>query len=294
MKQIQINTCPSCKSNQFSEYMETKDYFFTQEKFSLSKCSQCNLVFTNPIPEDIEKYYETEDYLSHNTSSNNLISKIYSSVRSINLMNKYKTVSKFKKQGSILDIGCGTGELLSHFKKKNWEVFGIEPNKSAAQFAALNYNINVNNEEHINNIAENSFDVVSMWHVLEHVANLNERIQQVKKITKDDGIMVFAIPMLDSPDSKKYGKYWSALDVPRHLYHFTKESFSKLISQHDLKIIDSRPMRFDAYYISLLSEKYLNSRAQILKAIFNGLLSNFKANKTSNYSSMIFVVTKQY
>ena len=217
---------------------------------------------------------------------------MYSFIRNLNISRKYKLVSSYVSRGTILDIGCGTGELLSYFKSRKWETLGIEPDNEARKFASQVNRISVLEESHIKDIDSNSKDVVSMWHVLEHVEELNERIVQIKRIVKDDGVMIFALPNLNSPDAIKYGKFWAGLDVPRHLYHFTEETFSRLMSKHCLKLVESVPMKFDAYYVSMLSEKYRGGSFGKLKAVMEGYRSNRRAKKDNNYSSMIFVVKK--
>ncbi len=289
---IEISICPVCGQNDFSLYLNTKDFFFTQEEFSLTKCKNCNLVFTNPIPQNLSKYYETPDYLSHNTGDSGILGGIYSTLRNINIRRKYNLVSKYNNQGNVLDIGCGTGELLNFFNNKKWNTIGIEPNNSARKFAVNKHGITVFDEEKLLTLSSDSFDVISMWHVLEHVPDLHNRISQVSKLLKKDGTIFIALPNLSSPDSVKYKEYWSALDVPRHLYHFNQETFEKLISQHNLKLIHAEPMKFDSYYVSMLSEKYLKNKLYIPLAIKNGFISNIKAKRKNNYSSMIFVVKK--
>jgi len=285
--------CPICSAEDIIPYLKTKDYFFTQEEFSITKCQKCNFVFTNPVPKDLSVYYDTADYLSHNTKNGGIISKVYSLLRFINIRRKYKLVSKYCKKGNILDVGSGTGELLSYFNKNSWDTIGIEPNENARKFSKLNYNIDVYNENKLDDFDLKSFDVITMWHVLEHVPDLHKRLSQISKIIKDNGTLVFALPNLNSPDSKKYKEFWSALDVPRHLNHFTQETFEKLISYHNLRLVHAEPMKFDSYYVSMLSEKYLKNKFFYISAIYNGFISNMKAKKNNNYSSMIFVVKKE-
>lgn len=288
----EINKCKICDGSDFKLFLKTQDYFYTREEFSLSKCNNCGFVFTNPIPENLGRYYDTEEYLSHDTANVNIISKIYGFIRNLNISRKYNIVSSYVPRGTILDIGCGTGELLAFFKKKGWKTKGVEPNQKARHTAISNNNVDVIGEDEINQIDPESQDVVSMWHVLEHIEELNTRIEQVKGLTSKNGLMIFALPNLNSPDSKKYGKHWAGLDVPRHLYHFTEDSFSRLMDKHNLRLIKSIPMKFDAYYVSMLSEKYLKNSFGIIRAIFSGFSSNTKAKKNNNYSSMIFVVKK--
>lgn len=289
---IVITSCPVCSGTNFKTYLKTRDYFFTKEEFTLSQCSNCDFVFTNPIPANIAKYYDTPDYLSHNTGDNGIMGKVYSYLRNININRKFKLVSKYCTKGNILDIGCGTGELLNYFNGKNWTVTGVEPNSAAREFAITNNNIDVFEEDKLNEIDPETYDTISMWHVLEHVPDLNSRLNQISKLIKKDGTIFIALPNLASPDSKKYKEYWSALDVPRHLYHFTQNTFEKLIKNHNLTLVHAEPMKFDSYYVSMLSEKYLKNSLNIPAAIISGAVSNIKARKQNSYSSMIFVVKK--
>ncbi len=289
---IPVVQCPICESNDLSLYMETKDYFYTQEDFTITKCNKCEFVFTNPVPKNLARYYETDEYLSHNTKDGGPIASLYSLLRSINIKRKYNLVSSFCKSGKILDIGSGSGELLNYFNTNSWETTGIEPNITARSFSKKEYSLDIYDEDKLDSLQPEYFDVISMWHVLEHVSNLNNRLMQVKRLIKENGTLIFALPNLNSPDANKYQKYWSALDVPRHLYHFTQKTFNKLLEKHDLKLIHAEPMKLDAYYVSMLSEKYKKNRFPLLTAIIGGYLSNFKARKNNNYSSMIFVVQK--
>lgn len=288
----EIKECPVCGKNDFSLFLNTQDYFLTQEEFTIDKCLSCGFVFTNPIPieSELSKYYDSPDYLSHTANKTSLTGEIYKMFRSVNIKNKYKLVSSYTKGKSILDIGCGTGELLNFFKQKGWDVQGVEPNQSARAFASRRYNIDVFNENELDKFEENSFNVISMWHVLEHVPDLDDRMKQLNKLVKKDGLILIALPNLNSPDAVKYGKQWAGLDVPRHLYHFTKHTLQVLLKRHKMELIDSIPMKFDAYYVSLLSEKYLKHSLPFIPAFVNGLQSNLKARRDNNYSSMIFVI----
>lgn len=291
---IKISNCQICKSNDLTDFLQTKDYFFTEEEFKLSVCNNCNFVFTNPVPakENIGKYYATQKYLSHDTNSNGILGNIYKTVRYFNLKSKYNLIGKFKSHGTVLDIGCGTGEFLNFMKQNNWDSFGIEPELKAKEFAINNYNLEVFPESKLNEFSKNKFDLITKWHVLEHVYNLNERLDLIYKLLDNDGIFINALPMIDSPDAIKFGKYWAGLDVPRHLHHFSYETFNHLAMNNGFKILGSFPMKFDSYYVSYLSHKAKKNSMSFIRGLIDGFISNLEANKNKNYSSMIFVLSK--
>ncbi len=291
----QLKTCPACNHDRIEKVNTIRDHFLSKTDFDIWKCNNCLLLFTNPrpFPEDLQAYYQSDEYLSHDASDKGLVARAYKSIRNIALDQKYRLIGQYKKEGKILDVGCGTGEFLHHMKKKGWETTGIEPAKQARDFAGSTYALDVYPEENLDTFPRSSFDVISLWHVLEHVSDLNGRIDQLKKLLKDDGLLVFALPNHLSPDALHYKNYWAAWDVPRHLYHFSQESFSNLMKQHALNIISTRPMKFDAYYVSLLSEKYQTGKQQMISAFLNGLKSNISANRNrNNYSSLIYLVKK--
>lgn len=289
-----IKSCPICESTGFKTYLQTKDYFLTQEDFKIVQCKQCEFIFTNPIPsiDDLSKYYDSPDYLSH-TVNKSVTGFIYDSLRNLNIKKKYRLISSLSDGNKILDIGQGTGEFLNYFKQKGWETLGVEPNKSARKFAIDNYQLKVFDENELDKLEENSFDVITLWHVLEHVPDLNSRIIQIKKLIKTNGSVVIALPNIESPDATKYGEYWAGLDVPRHLYHFSEDSIKNLLDKYDMNLVSSHPMKFDAYYVSLLSEKYMKAKLPYVPAFINGFRSNLSAREKNNYSSMIFVAKQK-
>ena len=291
---IEINKCPVCGGRSFSDYLKLKDFFLTQEPFQLKQCDSCSFVFTNPRPEDksLGKYYDSPDYLSHHSRGFNPIQLVYQQLRNINIRNKFSLVRRFVADGSLLDIGCGTGEVLHYFQKKKWDVKGIEPSRSAREFAIEKYGLHIGDEPELNKLQERSFDVISMWHVLEHVSDLHDRIQVIHKLLKSSGYLIIALPNLKSWDAHHYKNTWAAYDVPRHLHHFSQSTIKKLVTEHEFKHVDTAPMKMDAYFISMLSEKYLAKHNQFLYAAMNGFHSNRSAKKSGEYSSLIYVFQK--
>ncbi len=290
-----LEQCIICGNKEFSEYLKGTDYFLTQEKFTIVKCNKCDFIFVNPRPDvqEIGKYYKSEEYISHSNNKNGLLNKVYHIIRKRNHGKKYELISNFKSNGKLLDIGCATGEFLNYVKKNNWETVGIEPDSDAREFAKTAYNLNVQPEVYLNELKSESFDIITMWHVLEHVHELKERLEQIQRLLVKNGVAIIAVPNAACYDSKIYSEYWAGYDLPRHIYHFTQETIIKLFERHNFKFEKRVPMKYDAYYISMLSEKYKSGSKNLVKAFFNGYKSNLWAKRNNdNFSSLIYVFRK--
>ncbi len=290
-----INNCPVCQETASQEILSIKDHFLSHETFILTRCTSCGFVFTNPRPEDtdLEKYYQSDAYFSHSKKKKGLITFLYDAVKNYSLGKKYRLITSYKKPGTILDIGCATGEFLNYFAKEGWNCTGIEPAINPRKYAIEKYNLDVKTEEGIEQLDSQSFDVISLWHVLEHVPVLNERMRQIYRMLKPNGLLVIALPNYRSWDAQHYGKFWAGYDVPRHLYHFDKSSVEKLLNNHQFTLSEIKPMKFDSFYVSLLSEKYKSKKMNYVRALINGLKSNNKAGrKQNNYSSLIYLAKK--
>ncbi len=287
--------CPSCSGNNFVTHLELDDYFLSQEHFTISKCTKCGLLITVPQPSetDLGKYYKSSEYISHATKNTGIEFWLYDQVRKITLSSKLKLIKKYSIGKRLLDIGCATGVFLDYCGKRGFIVQGIEPNQNARHYANKQFGLTVNDVSHLTELPYKSFDVITMWHVLEHVSDLNERLVHLNNLLADEGTAFIALPNPLSYDALHYKNHWAAYDVPRHLYHFTQQSFSTLIAKHNLKIIEIVPMVFDAYYISLQSEKYRNGSKSFLKALYQGFRSNQYAKANGkNYSSLIYILKK--
>ena len=286
--------CPVCNNTAFSEHLTCKDFTVSNETFSIVKCNGCNFTFTNPIPleSEIGSYYESEDYISHSNTRKGIVNSLYQIVRNYTLDKKVALLRKLNDGFQLLDIGSGTGEFLNHCKKNGFEVSGVEPSKIARESANQNFNLSVKEESSLAHFENNSFDFITMWHVLEHVYHLNDRVNELKRLIKQEGHIIVAVPNYHSWDAKKYKENWAAYDVPRHLYHFTPDTIKELFLKHGLKLIDTLPMKFDSFYVSLLSEKYKTGNTNLISAFISGLKSNIKAKPTKTYSSQIYIFKK--
>ena len=291
-----LEKCPVCLKSDSEIHIKLKDHFLTKESFNIVKCNSCGFLYTNPRPEENEilKYYKSAEYLSHSKQKVSITSIVYNLVKNYSLKAKHKTIIKYKAKGSILDVGCATGEFLNYLQSKGWHTTGIEPTPEPREFAKQQFNLNVLDTSDFERLSTDYFDVVTMWHVLEHIHRIDYQLDQVLRVIKPDGTLLIALPNHLSWDAERYKEHWAAYDVPRHLYHFSPATFKKLITRLNLIVDDIIPMKFDSFYVSLLSEQYQESGSKYLNAVFNGLRSNSHAKKSSgNYSSLIYILRKK-
>lgn len=293
-----LSKCPLCKSGRFLNYAEITDHAVSKENFILCKCSNCELLFTNPRPTEdkIGPYYNFPEYYSHEDKAKNLTQWIYQKVRNFSISKKVNFISRLKRKGKLLDYGCGTGEFLKAAKNKGWKISGIEPNEKARNQANLKLNEKVKNS--IEELNKNSdYDIITLFHVLEHIHELRKTLKKIITHLKSDGYLIIAVPNADSWDGKKYGKYWAGWDVPRHLYHFNSKSIEALQTEFNLELKEVKPMKFDSFYVSLLSEGYLQKDSSLLSRYWSafkaGIKSNHSAKTPGQFSSNIFVFQKK-
>jgi 2-polyprenyl-3-methyl-5-hydroxy-6-metoxy-1,4-benzoquinol methylase len=271
-------------------FLTVKDYSVSKETFDLYYDETLDMLITHPQPslENLGKYYESEDYISHTDNKRSLFEKIYHFIKSIALKNKLNLINSLQpNKGIILDIGAGTGEFLSVAKNDGWQIIGVEPSDKAKAIAKSK---GVSFVEETSELENHSFDVISMWHVLEHVPDLDKQIKELKRLLKPKGTLIIAVPNFKSFDANHYGKFWAAYDVPIHFWHFSKTAIKLLFEKEEMKLEKVLPMKFDSFYVSLLSEKYKSGKMNFVKAFFIGLQSNWKAKNNFEYSSHIYIL----
>ncbi|OXB01235.1 methyltransferase [Flavobacterium oncorhynchi] len=271
-------------------FLTVKDHSVSKEIFDLYYDENLDMLITSPQPdlENLGRYYESEDYISHTDNKRSLFEKAYHFVKNIALKNKLNLINAEQiHKGRILDIGAGTGDFLLTAKNDGWETVGVEPSERAKNIA-IQKGISFVHE--ISDLESHSFDIVTMWHVLEHVPNLELQIQELKRLLKPTGTLIVAVPNFKSFDAEYYKSFWAAYDVPIHFWHFSKKSIQSLFEKVDMKLEKVLPMKFDSFYVSLLSEKYKTGKMNFISAFFIGLRSNLKASRTKEYSSHIYVL----
>ena len=298
MGNIIYQQCPCCGSNHIAEALTVKDYTVSGQTFSVWHCGDCTFRFTQDIPDiqHIGAYYQSANYASHSDTKEGLVNRVYHMVRNYTLQGKRKLVQQTTglQQGALLDVGAGTGYFANTMQQAGWQVTGLEPDHSARMVAQGKYNLTLQEPGVLYHLEDNRFDAITMWHVLEHVHDLDGYLRKFHKILKPGGKLIIAVPNYTSHDAQVYKAYWAAYDVPRHLYHFSPQSINVLAAAKGFSVKAYKPMWFDSFYVAMLSEQYKNGKGNLLRALWNGLVSNLKTlGNAKNCSSVIYVLAKQ-
>jgi len=272
-------------------FLKTKDFSVSGEEFELHRDEELDMLVTQPQPQNLAPYYESEDYISHTDSQSSFTDRLYQLIKSMNLNNKIQLVeNQMDKPKKLLDLGAGTGDFLITAKNSGFKVTGVEPNEKARM---LSHQKGIQLEASLEDVSGQKFQAITLWHVLEHLPNLENQIKTLVELLEDDGVLVVAVPNFKSFDAKYYKTHWAAFDVPRHLWHFSKTSISKLFAPHQMEVMKIKPMWFDAFYVSLLSEKYKGNKLYLISAFFVGLWSNLSAIFTKEHSSLIYILKRK-
>jgi len=272
-------------------FLTTKDHSVSKEAFELQYDPDMEMLHTVPRPMEIERYYQDENYVSHTDGNRTILEKIYQLVKKYNLKKKEAWIKKYtKKEAEVLDVGAGTGSLVKFLKDRGWMSEGVEPNAKAREMARGK---GLDLKPNLGGLGNKKYDLITLWHVLEHLPDLERDVREITKRLTDDGVLFVAVPNFRSYDAKHYGTYWAAYDVPRHLWHFSQNSIKKIFSEKGYSLVATRPMIFDAFYIAQLSEKYKHGKHRFFSAFWHGLRSNVYGLKTGEYSSLLYVLKKR-
>jgi 2-polyprenyl-3-methyl-5-hydroxy-6-metoxy-1,4-benzoquinol methylase len=298
MPKFNVQQCPVCDSEKFSPFLTSTDFFVTGEEFNLKKCTSCGFIITENIEDEanIGRYYQSEEYISHSNTSKGLVNALYHQVRNYMLGRKRRLVEKAvgAQNGQILDIGTGTGYFLNEMKRFGWKVTGTEKSTEARDFAKKEFNLNIKEPDELFRMPKNTFHVITLWHVLEHIHKLDENMNAFSQLLKTEGKLIIAVPNPTSYDARHYQQFWAAYDVPRHIWHFGPEQMKQFGEKYGFRLAQTATMPFDSFYVSLLSEKYKKSKAAFVRGMFHGKISWIKSLiNTSRCSSVIYFFEKQ-
>ena len=269
--------------------LKIRDHFLTKEVFNVVEHIE-GVLKTEPDLDEktLKKYYDSSQYSSHNNIGG-CIGFLYSLSARIMLRFKFRVLAKhINKESLIVDFGCGTGGFMSSLKKKKYNVVGVDSNKKARDKCLEK---KLTTFKSIKDFKEN-IDAITFWHSFEYVSNPNEILNQIINQSKNNLTVVIALPNYRSFDAKHYGAFWAAYDVPRHRFHYSARGIKKLMKSYGFECLKTKPMLLDAFYISIMSEKYKKSKLSFVKGIMVGLISNLAGLFSSSYSSSVFVFKK--
>ena len=298
MNKIIHKECPLCSSPSIKKLFACKDHFASGESFDIFECSECGFTFTQGVPDESEigRYYESPDYVSHSNTSKGVLNKLFHIVRNIMLRRKVSLVKKLTllRHGKLLDYGAGTGYFASSMQKAGWNVTAIEKSKAAREQGKDLFGIDMQPEEALAAQPDKKYNVVTLWHVMEHIQQLDDFWEQLHRILDDSGIAIVAVPNRASYDAEFYREHWAAYDTPRHLWHFTGSTLAKWASKHKFILERRYPMPFDGFYISMLSERYKGRKLATLRGVWNGFLGWIASfDKCGASSSIIYIFRKR-
>lgn len=298
MQTIHHTSCPLCQSSQVSPWMKTIDFMVTREGFEIWQCQDCGFRFTQNAPDadEMGKYYQSREYISHSDIRKGLMNRLYHLGRTVMLQRKWQMISKIKSKGKILDTGCGTGYFADYMKRKGYDVTGVEADLNAKAFAEREFGLEVLfPEDLMEKKLSGPFDVITLWHVLEHLHDLDLYMERVKECLAPGGILVIALPNCNAYDARHYKEFWAGYDVPRHLWHFTPSTFEKLSSDHGFEICKMKRLPLDPFYHAMLSEKYKGHKLYMITGIVIGKLAYLESlvDLTKSSSPIYFLTIKE-
>ena len=235
--------CNNCGADDTSIVFEGSDWLHAiPGRFTLVRCRHCGLIYLNPrpTPEGMAAYYP-EDYEAHIGTQKQRLSWIRRLDYEYGIHKRHRAIMRYTQTGHMLDVGCGSGAFLDGMRQRGWSVAGIEPSDRAAGYAKQTLGLQIQNTVLEDaELAPESFDLVTMWNVLEHLSDPQESLRRVGEALRPDGLLVFAIPNLDSLDRILFKQYWAGYDLPRHLYTFPADVLERMVRAVGLEILDRR------------------------------------------------------
>lgn len=270
-------------------HCETKDFLVTGQKFKIyiDKNNIIGKTFPVPKKEDMGKYYDSEQYHPHSLDKKSFLGLVYETSRKIMHRKKLFWTRNYIKQNSkVLDYGCGSGEFVKYLRLNSINAYGYDPN------------IKFNKDDSVDYLTDKKswtnqkYEIIFLWHVLEHTHNPFGLIEKLKKNLKKNGKIFIAIPNFKSFDCKYYGKYWAGYDPPRHLWHFSRKSIYLMADKYNFKILKEKNLFLDSIYVSYLSEKHKLNFFPLFFGSIVGIISNFKSIFSGESSSRLFIFNK--
>lgn len=296
MPLIVHDCCPLCGSKRIAPYLRVRDHSISGEYFPIWRCADCTFTFTQdaPGPEEIGPYYKSENYISHSDNKEGLVNRLYHRARTYMLERKFDLVDRLAKGKVLLDVGTGTGYFPHHMQTRGYRVTGVEIDADARAYGSEKFGLDVHPPTYLREGATpGHYDVITLWHVLEHLYTPREDLRRFHELLKPDGVLVIAVPNLESADAAAFGADWAAYDVPRHLWHFSPATLGKLAAQAGFEVTETHQMPLDPFYVSIMSSRYRSGGGGLLTGGVRGLQSFLTGWRDARRgSSVIYVLRK--
>ncbi len=292
-----LHRCPACSANRIVDLFRARDYLVSGREYLIRRCEACGMGWTADPPPEEEAggYYLSGEYISHTDRKKNFSDHLYHLARNYMLGRKHRltTLVTGKHSGSLLDVGSGTGYYAAYMKERGWQVSAIEPNDQAREYSASHFSLSVTTPDRIEDFATGSFDCITFWHVLEHLYEPGQWLNEVRRLLKDDGRCIIALPNFSSADAEWFGKRWAALDVPRHLWHFTPDALQKFVGARGFNCERIVPLPLDLFYISSLSYRNNGNRLPLARGVLTGLFIALRnLLRKEKASSLVYLISK--
>jgi SAM-dependent methyltransferase len=236
--------CNSCGADDTSHVLTGRDLLHGMPgQFDLMQCNGCGLMYLNPqlTPEELAPYYP-EDYEPHVGTKKERLGWLRRIDYRYGVEKRYRAIMRYHpRPGRMLDVGCGPGAFLDGMREHGWEVEGIEPGIRPATYASEELGLQVRNTTLEDaDLEPASFDLVTMWNVLEHLSDPQRALRRIREALRPDGLLVFAIPSVMSYDLLVFGKYWAGYDLPRHLFIFPPATLERMVEAARLDVVGRR------------------------------------------------------
>jgi 2-polyprenyl-3-methyl-5-hydroxy-6-metoxy-1,4-benzoquinol methylase len=289
------NGCGSAESGQL--LFEGTDLMMgLPGRFRLVQCPQCGLIRQNPRLswESLKEYYPG-DYNPYKQVIKTEHSMLRRLDRRYGMWKRLRSIERFQPGGRLLDVGCGTGVFLGEAQLYGrWELFGVEPSPQAAEYAKKTLGIPIVAQRFIDvGLPDRSFDVLTMWNVLEHLDEPVEDLRHAFQMLSPGGLLVLAIPNVDGLGVKLFGPYWMGWDLPRHLYMFPKKQLRKTMEEIGFTWLDTRCIA-GGHSSLALSFEFLFTAKQIRKGVLPFLLKLYRSLPARIAFSPLFFLADQF
>jgi 2-polyprenyl-3-methyl-5-hydroxy-6-metoxy-1,4-benzoquinol methylase len=258
-------TCILCKTSE-------RELLIDKDGWTVYRCPTCGLGFLDPRPSEseIEGLYRS-DYFSERYDGGIDPDSPQYKKRLSGEWHRTKFIKSVKRSGHLLDIGCGYGYFLDASRREGYKVHGLDVSEWAAQYAIekLGLSMTIGKIGDVN-LPPQNFDIITMWHSLEHTPNPHMALQRAKSWLKKDGILVIDVPNHEGTDARRIWHEWDGWSLPYHYWHFTSKSLKQLLSHHGFTVIKHKDYHSDVVKENLKRIPIISLFARLIAKLYSG------------------------